>query len=44
MRRMALDWTFSRRQIVDLGAQPQTWENGIFQEDGVVIVIIINVA
>ena len=26
MRRMALDWTLSRRQRVDLGAPPQTWE------------------
>ena len=26
MRRMALDWILSRRQIVDLGALPQTWE------------------
>ena len=26
MRRMALDWTLSRRQRVDFGAPPQTWE------------------
>ena len=26
MRRMALDWTLSRRQTVDLGAPPQTWD------------------
>ena len=26
MRRMALDWTLSRRQIVNFGAPPQTWE------------------
>ena len=25
-RRMALNWTLSRRQRVDLGAYPQTWE------------------
>ena len=26
MRRMALDWTLSRRQRVDFGAPLQTWE------------------
>ena len=26
MRRMALDWALSRRQRVDFGAPPQTWE------------------
>ena len=26
MRRMALDWTLSRRQRVDYGAPPQMWE------------------
>ena len=26
MRRMALDWTLPRRQRVDFGAPPQTWE------------------
>ena len=26
MRRMALDWTLSRRQRVDFGAPPQTWK------------------
>ena len=26
MRRMALDWNLSRRQRVDFGAPPQTWE------------------
>ena len=26
MRRMALDWSLSRRQRVDFGAPPQTWE------------------
>ena len=26
MRRMALDWTLSRRQGVDFEAPPQTWE------------------
>ena len=26
MRQMALDWTLSRRQRVDFGAPPQTWE------------------
>ena len=26
MRRMTLDWTLSRRQRVDFGAPPQTWE------------------
>ena len=26
MRRMALDWTLSRRQRVDFEAPPQTWE------------------
>ena len=26
MRRMALDWTLSRRQRVDFGIPPQTWE------------------
>ena len=26
MRRIALDWTLSRRQRVDFGAPPQTWE------------------
>ena len=26
MRRMALDWTLSRRQRVDFGAPPQMWE------------------
>ena len=26
MRRMALDWTLSRRQRVDFAALPQTWE------------------
>ena len=26
MRRMALDWTLSRRQRVDFGAPPQAWK------------------
>ena len=26
MRRIALDWTLSRRWRIDLGAPPQTWE------------------
>ena len=26
LRPMALDWTLSRRQRVDFGAPPQTWE------------------
>ena len=26
MRRMAFDWTLSRRQREDFGAPPQTWE------------------
>ena len=26
MRQMALDWTLSRRQRIDFGAPPQTWE------------------
>ena len=26
LRRMALDWTLSRRQRVDFGAPPRTWE------------------
>ena len=30
MRRMALDWTLSRRQGVDSGAPPQTWEQFFF--------------
>ena len=31
---MALDWTLSRRQIVDFGAPPHTWEQN-FREIGI---------
>ena len=40
MRRMALEWTLSRRQRVDFGAPPQTWEQ-YSKGDGIGIGILL---
>ena len=36
IRRMALDWAFSKRQGVDYGAPPQTWEQ--YSKEGQIVV------
>ena len=33
MRRMALDWTLSRKQRVDFRAPPQMWDRDLIHED-----------